>query len=328
MSRQNQIQQQFASWIRRGRWEPLLYWFNQNESKGEDWRTLAGQALALDFPTQWPHYVDFFQKHMDYKLGAYVGITVHDAQTKAWNVVSIALKSFFNTAVTSLDGPQKAAFGAAMFPLLLKWKPTSFPGTGLPVHLNFIGPYLELAMNLGATQEWDNIRPLLHRDDTTNLIGSTRGQDRLWADRLAQVYFEYGGEQSLWRRTLLTSDCVEHLQGGGDFPVANALLEHGLFEGTRRTMGPTEYFSWMHRRYPYLRVWCEHSRSDDAQVCRALFELPEMVSPRHHFAQSISIGKSLGLGLAALVPLLNDSLPTAVDMLGDGTLFEDAPGQK
>lgn len=321
MSRTRQTQQQFASWIRRGRWDALLYWFNQNNTRDEDWQTLQRQALALDYPEKWKHYVEFFQLHMNYKTQPDLIPIGSNPSMQAVPLLSVAMKAFFNTAVSTLDPVQRTAFGEVFFPLMLQWKPTWVPGS--KTHLRFVEPYLSLAVAVGAFHEWDNIRPLLGKNDPAALIRCVRGENPMWANRLETVHLENGGTTREWHRILLDNDCVAHFPTDGTFPVARAVIDYGMTEAPLRKIAPDVFFMWMQRRYPYLRVWCEHARTEDAQACRALFDLPEIDQPRHHVAQSIGIGKNLGLPMEAFVDMLNPSFVQTLDVLGDGTLFED-----
>lgn len=319
----NATKMQYASWITKNRWKPLLDWFNQNDSKKEYWTTLFGEAQKYEFQQKWPAYMDFFQKHMDHKSGKDVPLMAYSgAQQSAWQLLEAAIPAFFIPAARLLSPEQRRDFASTVSAWLEPWLPKKGETQSIAAPF-WVATSFSLLVRLDALDEWKAMESLADMQHTAMFTRFIRGEDSRWFNALQQLHISQGGTEREWRVALLSGDCVEYLQTElTDLPVARTLLDYAEKEQSNRNMSDDAVLTFIYKRHPHFRVWCEQAQSEDAQTCRAAVGLLEVHGPQCDAAQTIAMGKSLGLPLKEWAPLLDERLVPATEFVVDNRVFD------
>lgn len=322
MKNERQVKLQMASWIIKDRWKPLLDWFNQNDTKQEQWALLLGQARMYDFQTKWPHYLDFFQKHLDHKTHKGMPLVMHSgARDNAWKLLDVAMPVFFAQAAALLTPTQRKEFCTKAMEWFAPWLPQA--GEPQSIHMrDSLNTVFRTLVNFDGKAEWKTVEHLVRKEYVGRLVQYTLDKDIEWANALRQLHLSHGYSQASWGLALLKGDCVEHLLAETTpLPVSKALLDCAVEEQRSRSNKSEEAIAMIFRRYPHLRVWTEKSPSDDAQTCRAIVGLPDGAAPCVA-AQAVRMGHSLGLPLSEFSTLLEPAaVPLGMDV--DVNVFDD-----
>lgn len=321
MSRKTQIQSQFYSWMTKGRWKALLDWFNANEPTLENWTILFEQANRAGVEKHWGNLVDFFHEHL--KNRTFKGhqlVNQANAQERFWKTLDAALPSFFVKALPLLSTESKEMFRQRLVTDYTPWLPKKDVYT-LRSQRNWMGPIFSTLVALDAFEDWTRLAPLAQDSHALELLRHTRGQSTRWVEHLHEMHRTSRGTEAAWRQGLFRAECIEHLlREPCSLPVTRTLLELAIADGLAAPgQDPCRKF---YLRSPYFRVWADMATGPDAQSTRALLVLPEFETPLSAQGQSVGIGKSLGLSLAEILPLL-DGPGLMVDDGIEGHVFAD-----
>lgn len=322
MKNERQVKQQMASWITKNRWAPLLTWFNQNDTTLENWKNLLGQANLYDVQAKWPHYIEFFQQHLDNKTHKNMPLVQYSgAQESAWKLLNVAMPLFFGPLFPSLAVEQQMELRAKAMEWFAPWLPKINESQSIHNRDAMVTVFRTL-IAMDARSEWSSVEHLVHKDYVPRLVQHTLGKDIAWADGLRDLHLGHGHSIESWRVALLRVDCVEHLLAEKiAMPVAKAFLDYAIQEQRSRNSKTEDALAMVFRRHPHLRVWTERSGGSDAQVCRAMLDIAEP-SPGTE-AKTIQIAKSLGLPMAEWASFLETSTVVAtIDV--DGAVFDDS----
>ena len=323
MSREQQTVMQFASWIAKDRWDPLLKWFNQNDSDGAFWKTLFDQAQAHDIQTKWSRYIDFFEKHLEHKSCKNVSfIDRSDAQRRSWKVLNVAFTNFFAKAAPLLAPVQRAELRGKVMQWMTPWlyEKERVPSSDAK---NCFVTAFSILTSLDALDEWDSIKHLMHCSYISSMLKHTVQKESQWVLGLRELYVADGKSLSSWRVMLFKADCIEHLSVEGTaFPVVHALLDYSEQDDKTQRVDIAVLAAF--RRFPYFCVWVERAFGEDAQACRAVLGLPEIDMPRSSMATMLDIGRNLGLSVNDLSCLLDTVTVKLDDMLVDVRVFEES----
>lgn len=324
MKNVGRIKLQFKSWIVKNRWEPLLAWFNQNDTNPDHWKLLLEQACLYDLQKKWPAYLDFFEKHLNYKTTRGPLETQEGMQERAWKLLNVAMPEFFLQVGEQLSCNQKNWLKTQTLKWFTPWLPKIDDAN--PVNernAKIMGTVFRTLVNLDARDEWKIVEHLVNEYYIPRMIRCTLGKDIAWSNELKALHLNQGNTLDSWRIALFKNDCIEHLLAEkSDLPVVTAFLACVLQEPFTKTHRADDVLAMLFKRHPHFRVWSQHASGDDAQICRALLDLPEINAPVCNKAQTIGIGKSLGLPLVELVALLQKPNPV-IDMPVSMEVFEN-----
>jgi hypothetical protein len=325
MSRCSQTNAQFSAWIKKNRWEPLLNWFNQNETDVDSWTTLLAQAQRYDIEQKWPQYLDFFQKHMDAKVGNKQFLSSWKAssgnQEKAFKLFEVAIPVFFLKAAPLLSVEQQRDFRKTVMTWFEPWLKRPRESQSI-TQRNFISTVFRTLSSFDAFDEWRGLESFVDKHDMYKLVLHTIGKDIRWANALRDLHLSHGHDEGSWRLLLLKGDCIEHLLAETTaFPVAKTLFIFGAAEQEKNNKKAEEVLRPVFMRYPHFRMWATGASGRDAQTCRAALGLPEIDSCVCSEASAVSIGKSLGLSLVEIAELLY-AQPLERLPLFDNNLFD------
>ena len=324
MSRESKTKQQFASWISKNRWAPLLTWFNQNDSKQEYWSMLFSQAQMYGLQEKWPHYMSFFKLHFDHKTHKDMPLAMHAGMAEqAWTLLNVAMPLFFVPALPLLSRQQSEELKGNIMEWFLPWLPT-FNGHQSTLHRQSLVTVFRTLVNMDALPEWKALESLIQKEDLSGLIQYTRGRNISWKNTLREMHLAQGATVVDWHKALFKSDCVEHLLTESTaLPVSKAFLSCVL-EHQTKGLKADDAMSTIFKRHPHFRIWLENATGDDAQTGRAILGIIEFETTIGIPAQKVQIGKSLGLSIKDVSTLLDESTCMA-DMGVDGVVFEDGP---
>lgn len=322
MTREKQTAMQFSSWITKDRWDPLLNWFNQNDSDDASWTTFFDEAQKYDIQEKWPRYIDFFEKHLENKSCKTVSFVSHsDAQRRSWKVFAAAFPTFFVKAAPLLSPAQRKELKGKAMEWMTPWLYEKEHLESFDANKCFFTAF-GILISLDAMEEWNSIKHLMHSAYISNMLKHTAGKDLQWVHGLRELHVADGKSLSSWRVTLLKTDCVEHLSAEGTaFPVTHALLDYAGQHDQTLTLDVAVWSVF--KRLPYFRVWVEQASGEDAQACRAVLGIPEFDIDKSSVAKTIDIGKNLGLGLKDVTCLLDAATVKLDDMVVDAHVFEE-----
>lgn len=323
MSKETQITMQFASWITKNRWAALLKWFDQNDSENVSWNTLFDKAKMHDIQKKWPHYIAFFEKHLETKSCKNATLISHsEAQKRSWTLFNIAFPTFFAKAAPLLTPAQHTELRGKLMEWMNPWFSEN-ETVDLSNAKNCFNTAFNILTRLDALDEWNSIKHLMPSAYISSILKHTIGKDLQWVQGLKELHVASGKDLDSWRVMLLKTDCVEHLSAEETaLPVTHAFLDYAV--QTPQALKLEDSVWAVIKRLPYFRVWVEQASGEDAQACRALLGIIEIDIEQSNVAKTICIGKNVGLELKDLTYLLDASTAKPDDIAVDPDVFEES----